>query len=1054
MRPAAAPKIDKRRIDDLLYDLIKGIPQYFPDWKPPGVFPADIPANRGRILDLAEDPQDFGMAVLKLAARMGEIIIEQLNRVPEKNFLAFLDLLGIDLLSPRAARAPLTFFLAEKAPMDASVPKGTKVGVAKAEDVVFETEEDLVVARASLSRAYSLNPDQDQYADIRVLLAPAGAGTKAIFRPQSVSTWPLIEHVLYVGHSTLFARAAAAGVKVEITIGLASGNLGQLAWQYSSGDDGWKPDPPQTASGQPISIDVSGITEAKLRGYTNQGNPIEKSSYWIRAKTAQPLSLDSNGWPVVSSITAKVRIVEINLLPDLAFLNSQPIDVSKDFFPFGERPRFNDTFYIGSSKAFSKKNAQITINVSLSDTPPKPDTTNLKLIWEYWDVSDWSKLAEVTPAGIPLAATTDPFKFVDTTNAFTKDGFIKFQCPAINPAAINGQENYWIRIRIVAGGYGKEAEYQTTSSTLVTDQLTTLEPDATRRTNIVKMLQQQGLLDTARYVPATFKPPSLKSFTLDYDYTETVGQSGLTILTANDFFYREVGTVPFQPFLRSVEQWPALYLGFDSDTNKPVQGTPLSLFFQVVQPRYEQTQGSAVAAPAGLPPIVVWRYWDGQQWARLAVEDETHNFTEEGLVQFIGPSTLAEKALFGERLLWIRASVEAGAYAIAPTLQGILLNTVWAQHGVTLRDQVLGSSNGEPGQSFSFSKPPVLEGQVVEIRERALPSEAEQQQIIANEGPDAIRTIKDEAGNITEVWVRWHQVSTFSLSGPGDRHYVLDRITGRLAFGDGVRGLIPPPGKDTIKVAVYRSGGGKIGNCAPNTITELKTTFPFVDKVRNYEAAAGGSDQEDISRVSVTGPRLVKNRDRAVTAEDFEWLALQASGEVSKARCLPLTKASSMEAQKQEPGWITIIIVPQGEEDQPLPTQGLIRTVKDYLTARSLTTLAERIDVIGPRYVPVSVEAEVIPKRIEDAKAVENRVLDSIKLFLHPLRGGADGNGWEFGRDVYLSEIAAVIQGTEGVDRLRKLILWQGEQQVQDRVAIQNIDLPSSGDHDVVAVGS
>jgi hypothetical protein len=132
----------------------------------------------------------------------------------------------------------------------------------------------------------------------------------------------------------------------------------------------------------------------------------------------------------------------------------------------------------------------------------------------------------------------------------------------------------------------------------------------------------------------------------------------------------------------------------------------------------------------------------------------------------------------------------------------------------------------------------------------------------------------------------------------------------------------------------------------------------------------------------------------------------------------------------------------------------LIRTVKDYLTARSLTTLAERIDVIGPRYVPVSVEAEVIPKRIEDAKAVENRVLDSIKLFLHPLRGGADGNGWEFGRDVYLSEIAAVIQGTEGVDRLRKLILWQGEQQVQDRVAIQNIDLPSSGDHDVVAVGS
>jgi predicted phage baseplate assembly protein len=347
-----------------------------------------------------------------------------------------------------------------------------------------------------------------------------------------------------------------------------------------------------------------------------------------------------------------------------------------------------------------------------------------------------------------------------------------------------------------------------------------------------------------------------------------------------------------------------------------------------------------------------------------------------------------------------------------------------------------------------------LEGQVIEVREPTLPSEAEQQRIIADEGPDAVRTIKDEAGNITEVWVRWHQVSTFSLSGPADRHYVLDRIAGRLLFGDGVRGLIPPPGKDTIKVAVYRSGGGEVGNCAPNTITELKTTFPFVDKVLNYEAAAGGSDQEDIGRVTVNGPRLIKSRDRAVTVEDFEWLARQASSEVSKTRCLPLTRASSLEAQKQEPGWITVIVVPQGQEDQPLPTQGLIKSVKDYLTARSLTTLSDRIEIIGPRYVPIAVEAEVIPERIEDAKAVEKRVLDSLRAFLHPLHGGADGNGWEFGRDVYLSEIAAVIQGTEGVDRVSKVILRQGEQQVQDRVAIESTDLPASGDHRVIAVGS
>src|SRR5688572_5677320 len=129
MRSAALPKIDERRVDDLLYELVKRIPHYFPEWKSEEGFPADISINRRKILDLADDPHDFGMAVLKLAARMGEIIIGQLNRIPEKNFLAFLDLLGIDLLPPKAARAPLTFFLAEKAPVEPTVPKGTRVGV-------------------------------------------------------------------------------------------------------------------------------------------------------------------------------------------------------------------------------------------------------------------------------------------------------------------------------------------------------------------------------------------------------------------------------------------------------------------------------------------------------------------------------------------------------------------------------------------------------------------------------------------------------------------------------------------------------------------------------------------------------------------------------------------------------------------------------------------------------------------------------------------------------------------------------------------------------------
>jgi baseplate J-like protein len=1071
MRSVAVPKIDKRRVDDLLYDLVKGIPQYFPEWKAPQGFPEDTPVNRRKILELADDPQDFGMAALKLAARMGEIIIEQLNRVPEKNFLAFLDLLGIDLLSPRSARAPLTFFLAEKAPVDVFVPRGTKVGVAKADDVVFETEEDLVVARASLSRVYSLNPEQDRFADIRELLTGSGSDAKGIFRaPQAAPTWPLIEHALYLGHSRLFARASAAGVPVGITIGLAGGSLGQLEWQYSSGEDGWNPDQPVAGSSSSISLSVSDIQETKVRGYDDQGNLTEKSSYWVRAKTADPLTANLRELPIISSITAQITINKSNLAPDFASLNNVPIDFSKDFFPFGERPRFNDTFYIASSEVFSKSvfgtgTYAVTLEVLPSDLPSlRADPTRpVELSWEYWNGNTWRPIGRSSNAIEFISGSASyPSSFQDRSKAFTTfpatPTRITFNGPSDwDLTEINGEKNYWIRVRIIGGDYGKEAEYQTTTSLDLDNEFRTIESEQGKRTALIDLLRQKGLLDAFQYVPATFRPPSLKSLTLRYDYTESVGQSDFTILTVNDFAYRQFSKDAFSPFVQAAEQLPALYLGFDNVLARPVQGTPLSLFLQVTQPRYEQKQNAVVPSPMGLPPIVVWRYWDGAEWARLAVEDETHNLTAGGLVRFIAPPALTERALFGERLLWIKAVVEAGAYTIAPRLQGIFLNTVWARQGVTFRDQVLGSSNGEPSQIFSFSKSPVLEGQAIEVREPALPSEAEQQQIIAGEGPDAIRTIKDEAGNITEVWVRWHQVGTFSLSGPGDRHYVLDRIAGRLLFGDGVRGLIPPPGKDSIKAAVYRSGGGAIGNTAPDTITELKTTFPFVDKVVNHEASSGGSDQQDIDRVTLNGPRVIKSRDRAVTAEDFEWLALQASSEVAKARCLPLTKADSLATPNtgtQQPGWITVIVVPQGQEDQLLPTRGLIQTVKDYLAARSLTTLADRIEIVGPRYIPITVDAEVIPKRIVDAKAVEKRVLDSLKTFLHPLRGGARRDGWDFGRHVYLSEIASVIQGTEGVDRVRRITLKQGEQRVQDRIAIEAGALPASGDHRVVAVGS
>src|SRR5277367_7000600 len=88
------PRIDGRDSRDLVAQLRTLLRRYTPEWP-----------------DSAEEKQ-LVEAMVHVFARFGEIVIDRLNRVPEKNFLAFLQLLGVSNLPPRAAQVPLTFYLA------------------------------------------------------------------------------------------------------------------------------------------------------------------------------------------------------------------------------------------------------------------------------------------------------------------------------------------------------------------------------------------------------------------------------------------------------------------------------------------------------------------------------------------------------------------------------------------------------------------------------------------------------------------------------------------------------------------------------------------------------------------------------------------------------------------------------------------------------------------------------------------------------------------------------------------------------------------------------
>src|SRR5262249_44099655 len=114
----------------------------------------------------------------------------------------------------------------------------------------------------------------------------------------------------------------------------------------------------------------------------------------------------------------------------------------------------------------------------------------------------------------------------------------------------------------------------------------------------------------------------------------------------------------------------------------------------------------------------------------------------------------------------------------------------------------------------------------LEVREPERPSAAERAVIEREEGSDAITVALDALSRPKEIWVRWHQVPDFYASGPRDRHYVVDRLTGELRFGDGLNGLVPPAGPGDVRVAWDETRGGRTGNRPAGVVVQLKTTVP------------------------------------------------------------------------------------------------------------------------------------------------------------------------------------------------------------------------------------
>ena len=117
------PKLDDWTFEEIRQAAIASISTHTPEWTD-------------------HNPSDLGITLLELFAWIAEQMIYRLNRVPEKNYLAFLNLLGITRNPPTPAKVDLTIRSATDEAV--TIPKGTQAAtpvIGTEEGVIFETNE-------------------------------------------------------------------------------------------------------------------------------------------------------------------------------------------------------------------------------------------------------------------------------------------------------------------------------------------------------------------------------------------------------------------------------------------------------------------------------------------------------------------------------------------------------------------------------------------------------------------------------------------------------------------------------------------------------------------------------------------------------------------------------------------------------------------------------------------------------------------------------------------------------------------------------------------------
>ena len=418
-------------------------------------------------------------------------------------------------------------------------------------------------------------------------------------------------------------------------------------------------------------------------------------------------------------------------------------------------------------------------------------------------------------------------------------------------------------------------------------------------------------------------------------------------------------------------------------------------------------------------PPLRWEVSQGDGvWAEAEVlEDLTGGFNYgSGTVELQLPAAQRDPAAGRPPLHWLRCRIDdrtrhggaATTYSHPPEVYAITAAPIGAllpsTHAARVEREIVGTSDGTPGQVFPLRHKPVLKlgsGETLEVQD-------------------------PESGD----WSTWERREDFVGSTEFDRHFVLDPVSGEIELGPAIRetdggwtqyGAVPPKGA-VLRFSRYRYGGGRRGNVTAGALSVLRSTIPGVDTVANPRPrSAASTPRRSSTRASArrwrsaratarSPPRTSSSsparRRRASRAPSASRRATAARSRCTSSRTCSRPTASSAYAE----------LVPDAGADQEV-AEVPRRAAPDRHDGAARAVQFRGLSVV------VNLQASPLADtaRVEETSRTRSTRTSTRSSAARP---AAPGAGWAFGRTLNQGELYGVVHAVEGVEYVKILRIY------------------------------